>query len=399
MKTAAGDSQGMRQALGKALASPEFQLSTRMRQLLQFLVEATLANRGAELKETVVGTEVFGRAPDYDPKIDPVVRKEARRLRLKLQEYYQGSGAGESSRIDLPKGGYVPVLAAHDLIPVERPAASHRARLRWALPIVAALVLMTASLVALLRVDMGKAVLVPAPLTSNSGVERSPAFSPDGKEIAYAWQSETDPALSIYVQALHGDSLRRLTSSGVYENHPAWSPDGRQIAFVRSAGSGRYTVCLLGLRDGAERLLTEIWAPDHVDWSPDGAVIAASDAVTGSPASIVFVSVKTGGRRQTTFPSTGAGDTFPRFSPDGSRLAFLRSVEADIAEVYLLDLKSSRPPRQLTAEHRKIEGFTWMPDGRSLVVSLARGASALSLWRLPVNGGAMERVAAAGTLV
>src|SRR5258708_12259479 len=104
MKTAAGDSQGMRQALMKALASPEFQLSTRMRQLLQFLVEATLANRSAELKETVVGTEVFGRAPDYDPKIDPVVRKEARRLRLKLQEYYQRTRTGEPPPLDLPHG-------------------------------------------------------------------------------------------------------------------------------------------------------------------------------------------------------------------------------------------------------------------------------------------------------
>src|SRR5258706_972800 len=200
MKTAAGDSQGMRQALMKALASPEFQLSTRMRQLLQFLVEATVANRSAELKETVVGTEVFGRAPDYDPKIDPVVRKEARRLRLKLQEYYQGSGASESARIDLPKGGYVPVLVPADSAPVQRAAAPHRARLRWALPAVAALLLMAASLAALLRVDAGKAVLVPAPLTSNSGGERSPAFSPDGKEIAYARQSETDPALAIYPQ-------------------------------------------------------------------------------------------------------------------------------------------------------------------------------------------------------
>src|SRR5260221_3718859 len=142
-------------------------------------------------------------------------------------------------------------------------------------------------------------------------------------------------------------------------------------------------------------MLTGIGAPRQVDGATDGPEIVAPDAVTGSPASIVFVSVKTGGRRQTTFPSTGAGDSFPRFSPDGSRIAFLRSVEADTAEVYLLDLKSSQPPRQITAEHRKVEGFTWMPDGRSLVASLARGASALSLWRLPVNGGAMERVAAA----
>src|SRR5580698_9241337 len=102
--------ESVRKALDRALASPEFRLSVRMSQLLRFLVEATLAHRGPELKETVVGVEVFGRPADYDPKIDPVVRKEARRLRQKLQEYYLGSGAGDTVRIDLPKGGYVPVF-------------------------------------------------------------------------------------------------------------------------------------------------------------------------------------------------------------------------------------------------------------------------------------------------
>src|ERR1700722_14345836 len=99
--------EAIRGALERALASPEFQLSARMSQLLRYLVEATLAKRGAELKETVLGVEVFGRPADYDPKTVLVLRKEARRLRQKLQEYYQGSGAGEAFRIELPKGGYV----------------------------------------------------------------------------------------------------------------------------------------------------------------------------------------------------------------------------------------------------------------------------------------------------
>src|SRR6202012_5665221 len=62
--------------------------------------------------ESVIGTEVFGRAADYNPKSDPIVRTEARRLRTRLGEFYQRAGAGSTVIIELPKGGYVPVMRA-----------------------------------------------------------------------------------------------------------------------------------------------------------------------------------------------------------------------------------------------------------------------------------------------
>src|SRR4051794_29556823 len=100
----------VREALFRARESPEFRQSPRMIQLLHFLVEASLGEHAAELKETVIGVEVFGRPADYDPKTDAVVRKEVRRLRLKLHEYYAGTGAGETTRIDIPKGQYLPEI-------------------------------------------------------------------------------------------------------------------------------------------------------------------------------------------------------------------------------------------------------------------------------------------------
>jgi hypothetical protein len=80
-------------------------------------VERHLEGRSQELKESVIGIAVFGREPTYDTKADPVVRTEARRLRTRLKEYYEGPGAGDTLVIELPKGGYVPVirLAAHVL--------------------------------------------------------------------------------------------------------------------------------------------------------------------------------------------------------------------------------------------------------------------------------------------
>src|SRR5438067_12298200 len=95
-------------ALARLNVSPEFASSDQLRRLLAFLVNRTLEGRQDELKETVIGVELFGRDPGYDPKLDGVVRTEARRLRLKLAEYYGGSGQDEPLILSLPKGGYVP---------------------------------------------------------------------------------------------------------------------------------------------------------------------------------------------------------------------------------------------------------------------------------------------------
>ena len=79
-----------------------------MCRFLRFAVDRELAGRGRELKEYTLGIEVFDRDPAYDPRIDPIVRVEARRLRSKLREYYSGPGARDGIIIELPKGSYVP---------------------------------------------------------------------------------------------------------------------------------------------------------------------------------------------------------------------------------------------------------------------------------------------------
>jgi tetratricopeptide (TPR) repeat protein len=111
------ESGAVRRQLEQVLKSPGFARNERLSGFLRFVVERHLDGRSQELKESVIGIEVFGRAPTYDTKVDPVVRTEARRLRARLRDYYGGPGAGDTFVIDLPKGGYVPVirLAAHVL--------------------------------------------------------------------------------------------------------------------------------------------------------------------------------------------------------------------------------------------------------------------------------------------
>ena len=110
--TPAADSEpeAVRGELERVLNSPGFARNQRMCGFLRFLVQRHLEGRDTELKESVIGFEVFGRKPDYNPKDDPIVRTEARRLRERLDKYYERSGAPDGVIIELPKGGYVPLV-------------------------------------------------------------------------------------------------------------------------------------------------------------------------------------------------------------------------------------------------------------------------------------------------
>ncbi|MBI4910814.1 MAG: tetratricopeptide repeat protein [Acidobacteria bacterium] len=98
----------VRAALDRILASTHFQNAGRLRQFLTATVDYVLQGRAAELKEYSVATAVFGRPESFDPRLDSVVRVEARRLRAKLAAYYASDGASESIEIELPKGSYAP---------------------------------------------------------------------------------------------------------------------------------------------------------------------------------------------------------------------------------------------------------------------------------------------------
>ncbi len=107
--------------LDKLVQSRLFARSGRMRRFLRFAVEHALAGTGDQIKEYSVGVEVFDRKHDYDPRTDPIVRVEARRLREKLRLYYKSEGQDDSVAIELPKGAYMPVFglraAASNAIP------------------------------------------------------------------------------------------------------------------------------------------------------------------------------------------------------------------------------------------------------------------------------------------
>jgi adenylate cyclase len=113
----------VRSQLERILASASFATAGRHSRLLRYVVERTLAGEGDQLKEYVLGTEVFDRADSYDPRLDSIVRVEARRLRSRLDEYYQADGINDAIVITIPRGNYVPVFNVRDPAAVAAPAA------------------------------------------------------------------------------------------------------------------------------------------------------------------------------------------------------------------------------------------------------------------------------------
>ena len=87
-----------------------------MSRFLQFVVDEALKGDADRLKEYVIGVEVFDRDEQYDPRVDSIVRVEAGRLRIKIQEYYNGPGDEDVIIIQLPKGSYSPKFVRRDLI-------------------------------------------------------------------------------------------------------------------------------------------------------------------------------------------------------------------------------------------------------------------------------------------
>jgi TolB-like protein/tetratricopeptide (TPR) repeat protein len=141
------DPERVRAQLERILASTTFATAKSARRFLGYVVEETLAGRGDQIKEYVVGVAVFDRGDDYDPRADAVVRVEATRLRNRLRDYYQGDGRADPVSIELPKGSYVPVFQSLQAAPPAKQPARRPSRRTIAWAAAGAGVLLTLSFV------------------------------------------------------------------------------------------------------------------------------------------------------------------------------------------------------------------------------------------------------------
>jgi Tol biopolymer transport system component/DNA-binding winged helix-turn-helix (wHTH) protein len=236
------------------------------------------------------------------------------------------------------------------------------------------------------------------PLASFSGFEYDPAISPDGNQVAFGL---LDKETGIYTTVIGGEKSFRLTDNFGDHNFascsPRWSPDGRQIAYahIRDDGFAIYVTPALG---GTQHRVYEGLGGPPLDWSPDGKFLAITESHENKTHSwIALLSLADLSMRRLTSPSGQELDYGPAFSPDGSTVAFVRSILAGmVSDLYVIPTAGGEPKR-VTFDHRTIFGQpSWTPDGRELVYTSDLGGLK-SLWRVSVSGGTPQRVAGVGT--
>jgi len=247
------------------------------------------------------------------------------------------------------------------------------------------------------------------PLTSLSGWEWNPALSPDGSQLAFSWNARgVLRGGDIYVQLIGAGTPLRLTTDAADDHSPAWSPDGRHIAFFRCLGSeqGVFTVPALG---GPERKLQAAGCSPlaydegrSLDWSDDGKLLAFPDKTSADGFSIFLLSIETLEKRRLTFPPVEhQADVRPAFSPDGRSVAFARVGGTTMPSLMVVPVAGGEPRRLSLGDvwtGGVPGGHAWTPDGSSIVASWAPTwvTNSGSLWKVPATGGVPEQVAVGG---
>lgn len=415
----------VRLALQQILASPAFRQSARMSRFLSHAVEATLAGDTTRLKEVCVGMAVFDRPAGYNPKLDPVVRNEARRLRGKLEQYYAAEGSADTLRISIPRGAYVAsfetvsaaVAVEFEELPKpvdwagrEAPAIP-KAGLKWGRAVLLAAAAISLGALGSARLNRpsihGFTGARFSYLTSLPTREIQPSISPDGQKVIYS--SDQNGKYNIYVTTLDGQTTR-LTHADAHELHPAWSPDGQLFAFLRISDDG-FDVVVSPLAGGAERKVARIEhlgvAAPHDDvllaqgspgpaWSPAGTELAFTYGIPETSSGPIHVlQLNSGQQRVLTHPANGAYDFYPAYSPDGKWLAFCRLHSNSTSSIYVVPA-SGGAERPVSKEDQDLRGLAWMPDGRFLILSSNR-AGTQRLWSVGLDNGRMSPFPTAGT--
>ena len=119
------DEASVLRQLTQVLRSRKFVNSKRLSTFLRFGVEAALSGTTG-VSEYSIATDVFKRPKDFDPRLDPIVRVQARRLRTKLLDYYSNEGVNDPIKIQLPLRSYIPVLELQEGPRAEKPAPVFR---------------------------------------------------------------------------------------------------------------------------------------------------------------------------------------------------------------------------------------------------------------------------------
>jgi TolB protein len=192
-------------------------------------------------------------------------------------------------------------------------------------------------------------------VSAKSGINGAPAYSPNGSQLALAL-SRRDGNVDVYVLTLASQELRRVTDDPSIDTEPAWSPDGRSIYFT-SDRAGAPQVYEVGLEEGARarRVTFEGSYNARPRVSPDGSQLAVVTLDRGAYR-IAAVDTRRGGHQVL---SSGQLDESPSFAPNGADILYTSRVgERDTLAIVSSD---GRVQRQIAASAGELREAAWSP--------------------------------------
>jgi Tol biopolymer transport system component len=230
-------------------------------------------------------------------------------------------------------------------------------------------------------------------------IERFPAISPDGTMIAYS----AGPTINnryIFLRLIRGGDPIQLTHDADDASAPAWSPDGRTLAYVVAKSGHPCRIMGVAVPAGEPRLLGECRFAERSDIAFDvtGQSIFYSDSHTeAAPPQVMRLDLQSGMVSDISHPPQAAQDDFgPLVSPDGKSLLYTRELRFSSNEIHVLSL-SDRTDRLFAAFHDEGDSAAWSTDGRTIFVARDEGKNSNSLWAYPAQGGQPVRLLATGT--
>jgi Tol biopolymer transport system component len=231
----------------------------------------------------------------------------------------------------------------------------------------------------------------------SAGTQLAPVFSPDGNQIAFAWTGDPPGIDHIYVKMIGTETPLRLTSGEFRDGGPAWSPDGRSIAFLRGLSSSRTGIFQVRPLGGPERRIAEIGAifMPKLSWTRDSRWLAlAGHALAGKPSQILLVSAESGEVRPLT-PGQADEDISAVLSPDSRWIGFTRKLSEATYGLFVLALDgayhASGQPRQLPVPQGFKPSLAWTSDSREILFTNNASGYHATILRVPVSGDAPAR--------
>ena len=231
------------------------------------------------------------------------------------------------------------------------------------------------------------------PLTAYPGFELTPSLSPDGSQVAFSWDGPAQDNYDIYVKLVGPGEPWRLTKNPARDDKPAWSPNGRSIAFFRFTSQTAADLIVMPALGGGERRLATVRPVlsrtrpfRNLAWTPDGRWLMFGGAIAGDGARGIWLISEDGQetRRLTEIRAgENANDISPIASLNGDRIAFIRESSANRSAIYAAPaagLATLLRPTQVTSDRWGIQGIAFTPDGTGLIFS-SSGHGALSRLR------------------